>query len=187
MHSFKENIDSSLTTRSHKVKRKKHATQAMATWLLARPPSTFFILLMLLLVVARVDALRVENLKELSKDASSITVEWSVGDEPAVFVHNNDSENDWLGFKIKYFTNRMQFTPVLLSNTQLRKFRLDNLKSNTEYKIQVSAFNRLENEGPASNLLSVRTQESGKTSWPLFSHTHKNEYIYIYSSGIFMG
>jgi len=114
-------------------------------------------------------ALRVENLRESNKDVSSITIEWSINDidETSTSLNetsnaNDDDDDEWLGFKIKYFTNKLQFTPVLLRNTMLRKFRLDNLKSNTEYKIQVSAFNRIENEGPASNLLSVRTLESGK-------------------------
>jgi hypothetical protein len=111
-------------------------------------------------------ALRVENLRESNKDVSSITIEWSINDidETSTSLNETSSssnDDEWLGFKIKYFTNKLQFTPVLLRNTMLRKFRLDNLKSNTEYKIQVSAFNRIENEGPASNLLSVRTLESG--------------------------
>jgi hypothetical protein len=52
-------------------------------------------------------------------------------------------------------------TPVLLKNINLRKFRLDNLKSNTDYKIQVSAVNKLDFEGPASNLLNIKTHEAG--------------------------
>jgi hypothetical protein len=82
--------------------------------------------------------------------------------------HQNDNNNninnvhsDWVGFKIKYFTEKLQYTPILLKNILFRKFRLDNLKSNTEYKIQVSAYNSLGDEGPASQLLTVRTYEAG--------------------------
>ena len=110
-------------------------------------------LVLLFVLVESACGLRVESLLEVHKDVSSITIEWSA---------NGDESADWVGFKIKYFTNKLQFAPVLLRNTQLRKFRLDNLKSNTEYKIQVSAFNKLEQEGPASSLLSVKTLESGK-------------------------
>ena len=73
--------------------------------------------------------------------------------------------DEWIGFKIKYFTERLQYPPVLLKNANLRKFRLDNLKSDTEYKIQVSAFNKLHMEGPASNLLVIRTKEAGLYSF----------------------
>ena len=114
------------------------------------------------MMVSRVACLRVENLKESSRDVSSITIEWSVNDEDSTMLAKTSGDDEWIGFKIKYFTSKLQFAPVLLKNANLRKFRLDNLKSNTEYKIQVSAFNKLENEGPASNLLSVKTLESGK-------------------------
>lgn len=125
----------------------------------------YFYLILFSLIVSSVHSLRVENLRESNKDISSITIEWTISGDDSVNEDRNLTNGDdgeWLGFKIKYFTTKLQFTPVLLRNTLLRKFRLDNLKSNTEYKIQVSAFNRLENEGPASNLLSVRTLESGK-------------------------
>jgi hypothetical protein len=69
--------------------------------------------------------------------------------------------DEWIGFKIKYFTEKLQYPPILLKNVNLRKFRLENLKPNTEYKIQVSAFNKIESEGPASNLLVIRTQDAG--------------------------
>lgn len=120
--------------------------------------SFVFLSIIFVIQTKSVNSLRVENLKESNKDVSSITIEWVVDDSTATGL--SDGENEWIGFKIKYFTNNLQFTPVLLRNANLRKFRLDNLKSNTEYKIQVSAFNKLENEGPASNLLSVRTSES---------------------------
>ena len=131
-----------------------------------------YLFFFLSLIASPVHSLRVENLRESNKDISSITIEWTISGDDSVnddsnrvrnnLTNSDDGGGEWLGFKIKYFTNKLQFTPVLLRNTMLRKFRLDNLKSNTEYKIQVSAFNRLENEGPASNLLSVRTLESGK-------------------------
>ena len=120
-----------------------------------------------------VNAIRVESLRELAKDASSITLEWSLGDEPppppaspTATTSNNDSLSsgeraDWLGFKIKYFTERLHYTPVLLKNLQFRRFRLDNLRAHTEYRVQVSAYDALGREGPASNLLSVRTNEAG--------------------------
>jgi hypothetical protein len=71
------------------------------------------------------------------------------------------AENTWVGFKIKYFTDKLQYTPTSLRSISLKKFRIDNLKSATEYKIQVSAFNSLGNEGPASNLIVVKTNEAG--------------------------
>jgi hypothetical protein len=153
-----ENIDFvRVKMKSHKSKYTKSSLLLAVVILIAHLPYTH--------------ALRVENLRESNKDVSSITIEWSINDidetsssssRNETSSSSNDNGDEWLGFKIKYFTNKLQFTPVLLRNTMLRKFRLDNLKSNTEYKIQVSAFNRMENEGPASNLLSVRTLESGK-------------------------
>lgn len=124
--------------------------------------SCIIILLLIWLNIA--ECLRVENLKEINKDAQSITIEWSINDIDLEQLSRASGEvqSDWIGFKIKYFTDKLQYTPILLKNINLRKFRLDNLKSNTEYKIQVSAYNqRLENEGPASNLLTVKTHEAG--------------------------
>ena len=127
--------------------------------------------------------MRVEHLRDLNRDSSSITIEWSLssgasGNGIASDTSSSStddgggggaggggsmssSETDWIGFKIKYFTDKLQYTPILLKNANLRRFRLDNLKSNTEYKIQVSAYNRFNGEGPASNLLVVRTFETG--------------------------
>lgn len=139
-------------------------------------PNFHFLLVVLVLQLNLIDfikCLRVENLKQLNKDSQSISIEWSISND---YIDKSSSsnqnqieiENDWIGFKIKYRAGNLQYTPVLLKNTNLRKFRLDNLKSNTEYNIQVSAFNRLENEGPASNLLIVKTHEAGLTP----EHTH---------------
>ena len=132
------------------------------------------VLALLILNFNSISCLRVENLKEINKDSSSITIEWTVNGIGNANNNNNNNESpsllesslsgidtDWIGFKIKYFTDKLQFTPILLKNSNLRKFRLDNLKSNTEYKIQVSAYNKLEFEGPASSLLTVRTHEAG--------------------------
>jgi hypothetical protein len=82
---------------------------------------------------------------------------------PVAVTGSNSAElnDEYIGFKIKYFTEKLQYPPILLKNANLRKFRLESLKSSTEYKIQVSAFNRNELEGPASNLLVVRTQDAG--------------------------
>lgn len=97
--------------------------------------------------------IRIERLVEIHKDATSITIEWK--------TVATSAESDWIGFKIKYFTDKLQYAPVLLKNLNLRKFRLDNLKSNTEYRIQVSAYSARDTEGPASDLLVVRTAEAG--------------------------
>lgn len=117
------------------------------------------------------ECVRIEQLKELHKDATSISLEWRVspsdsggGDASSVEIEAQQQQKYWIGFKIKYFTDKLQYTPVLLKNVNLRKFRLDNLKSNTEYRIQVSAFSALETEGPASNLLTVRTAEAGRSN-----------------------
>ena len=125
------------------------------------------LLLILTIVITRSHSLRVQQLKEINKDATSITIEWSVYDDDQVMVPSAtlasllSGENEWIGFKIKYFTDKLQYTPVLLKNANLRKFRLDNLKSNTDYKVQVSAFSSGGLEGPASNLITIRTHEAG--------------------------
>ena len=128
------------------------------------------------LLIHHTIALRIDSLKELNRDSSSITIEWSINEEQTVPVPTSSeatdsnvgtgqsSDSEWIGFKIKYFTDTLQYTPILLKNSQLRRFRLDNLKSNTLYTIQVSAFNVNESEGPASNLLNVKTHEAGKKS-----------------------
>ena len=114
-----------------------------------------FVWTLMLVGVAVASGLRINSLTELQKDASSITIEWSVG-EPS-----QEARDQWVGFKIKYFTEKLQYTPIMLKNILFRKFRLDNLKSNTEYKIQVSAYNSVGDEGPASHLLTVKTYEAG--------------------------
>lgn len=116
------------------------------------------ILLMLVLLIGTGTSLRINSLIELQKDSSSITIEWAVSPKSQAI---NDTESDWIGFKIKYFTDKLQYTPILLKNILFRKFRLDNLKPNTEYKVQVSAYDSAGNEGPASRLLIVRTFETG--------------------------
>jgi len=124
----------------------------------------------------------VENLRETGKDSTSISIEWSLSSADEELLSSLDSknssissisdplltatsqlpaENTWVGFKIKYFTDKLQYTPTSLRSISLKKFRIDNLKSATEYKIQVSAFNSLGNEGPASNLIVVKTNEAG--------------------------
>lgn len=111
------------------------------------------------LLVTVLEGMRIEQLSEMHKDATSITIEWRT---TASGNGGGDSaESDWIGFKIKYFTEKLQYAPILLKNPNLRKFRLDNLKSNTEYRIQVSAYSARDTEGPASELLVVRTSEAG--------------------------
>lgn len=119
--------------------------------------TTLVTLVAITTVLVLTDALRIEHLSELHKDATSITIEWrtSAASLPS------SAESEWIGFKIKYFTDKLQYAPILLKNLNLRKFRLDNLKSNTEYRIQVSAYSSREIEGPASDLLLVRTTEAG--------------------------
>ena len=107
------------------------------------------------------ESLRINNLIELKKDSSSITIEWSVSPTNSLTLEDTSATNPWIGFKIKYFTEKLQYTPILLKNVLFRKFRLDNLKPNTEYKIQVSAYDSVGNEGPASMLLTVKTYETG--------------------------
>lgn len=116
------------------------------------------VFLLLAIIISTSSSLRINSLIELQKDSSSITIEWAVSPKSQAI---NDTESDWIGFKIKYFTDKLQYTPILLKNILFRKFRLDNLKPNTEYKVQVSAYDSAGNEGPASRLLIVRTFETG--------------------------
>lgn len=122
------------------------------------------LLLLLLLVIAAINGMRIEQLAEIHKDATSITLEWRTGGSSS--SSQSSAESDWIGFKIKYFTDKLQYPPVFLKNLNLRKFRLDNLKSNTDYRIQVSAYSARETEGPASDLLVVRTSEAGLYHFP---------------------
>ena len=112
------------------------------------------------LLMVTVEGLRIEQLSEMHKDATSITIEWRTT-ASGNGGGGDSAESDWIGFKIKYFTEKLQYAPILLKNPNLRKFRLDNLKSNTEYRIQVSAYSARDTEGPASELLVVRTSEAG--------------------------
>jgi hypothetical protein len=141
--------------------------------------ASWLLLIMMAIFMRQCQCVRVDALKELSKEATSVTIEWSVNDDMKSQPQQQDkpyssSESDvandnstqpvvieWIGFKIKYFTEKLQYAPVLLKNRHLRKFRIDNLRPNTEYKIQISAINNMNAEGPASNLLSVRTLETG--------------------------
>ncbi len=140
------------------------------------------LLLSIVFLCSQVSCIRVENLRETGKDSTSISIEWSLSSADEELLSSLDSknssissisdplltatsqlpaENTWVGFKIKYFTDKLQYTPTSLRSISLKKFRIDNLKSATEYKIQVSAFNSLGNEGPASNLIVVKTNEAG--------------------------
>ena len=104
-----------------------------------------------------------DNLREVAKDSQSITLEWSLASSqlnPSSTSLLSDN-NEWIGFKIKYSTDKLLYTPIMLKNIQLRKFRLDNLKPNTEYKIQLSAVDKNEFEGPATDFLIVKTLDAG--------------------------
>ena len=106
-------------------------------------------------LVASAAAVKIENVREVSKDAQSITIEWSASSE---------NQSQWLGFKIKYTradASETRVVPLLVLNVADRRFRIDSLRPYTEYKIQVSAINRLHEEGPASNMITVRTNEAG--------------------------
>jgi hypothetical protein len=127
------------------------------------------LLIHLLILIQSSNGLRINSLIELQHDSSSITIEWSISetslsssaDPKAPAETSSPFSSTWIGFKIKYFTDKLQYTPILLKNVLFRKFRLDNLKSNTEYRIQVSAYNSAGDEGPASQLLAVKTYEAG--------------------------
>ena len=104
-------------------------------------------------MVARVSiAVRVDSMGVMGKDAQSITLEWSL---PSII------DAEWIGFKIKYSTDNLVYTPILLKNINLRKFRIDNLKPDTEYKIQISAVNKNDFEGPATDFVIVKTLDAG--------------------------
>lgn len=135
-------------------------SRALTTTTAMRTRWLFASVLVAIVAVVLVDGMRIEQLVEIHKDATSITLEWRTGGGGS----QSSAESDWVGFKIKYFTDKLHYPPVLLKNLNLRKFRLDNLKSNTEYRIQVSAYSARETEGPASDLLVVRTSEAGLLS-----------------------
>ncbi len=141
---------------------------------------TCLLVLTVLLSAPSLHCLRINSLIELQKDSSSITIEWSVSPDQSNIQSNSTEAVTWVGFKIKYFTDTLQYTPILLKNILFRKFRLDNLKPHTEYKIQVSAYDDGGNEGPASRLLSVKTFETG---YYLLKITYKYT-IFIYSYSI---
>jgi hypothetical protein len=115
--------------------------------------------------VASAPAYSAEEAYEKSREQYELLIESSLPRTTTASVANSNSAelltDEWIGFKIKYFTEKLQYPPILLKNVNLRKFRLENLRSNTEYKIQVSAFNKVESEGPASNLLVIKTQDAG--------------------------
>ncbi len=141
----------------------------------------YFKKLIVLLLISNLNCLRIENLKEISKDSTSISLEWSISSADYDLLINKLNATNWIGFKIKYFTDKLQYTPILLKSIDHKKFRLDNLKSATEYKIQVSAYDSLENEGPASSLLIVKTNEAGS-----YTHSFSNFLLYIiYIANIF--
>ncbi|RNA36582.1 hypothetical protein BpHYR1_036308 [Brachionus plicatilis] len=109
-------------------------------------------LVALLLLVRLANTLRVDNLSVSGKEAQSITLEWSL---PATI------DPEWIAYKIKYSTDNLIYTPILLKNINVKKFRLDNLKPNTEYKIQISAVNKNDLEGPATDFVLARTLDAG--------------------------
>jgi hypothetical protein len=131
--------------------------------------NTFLIInsIWFIFILVRVaNSLRIQDLHEITRDSTSITIEWSIESNRLTSTTNNndDANANWIGFKIKYFTDKIHYKPILLGNINLRKFKLDNLMSNTNYRIQVSAYNKNGNEGPASNLLSLQTHEAGKNN-----------------------
>lgn len=124
-------------------------------------------ILFILLFISKVFTIRVENLRELSKDSTSITIEWNkVIKDAADSINNTNSSsiNDWVGYKIKYSRDDDNaITLNYLNNLNENKYRIEKLLPYTSYKIQVSAYKAINNEeGPSSNLLDTRTTEAGK-------------------------
>jgi hypothetical protein len=131
------------------------------------------------LFVNQVVSIRIDDLKETDRDSTTITIQWSY-DKPndVLFL------KDWIGYKIKY----MRQTPsqwsapaavgskssgtlvdekaiiVTLTNINETKYVLDKLTPNTEYRIQISAFKYDNEEGPSSNVIAVKTTETGSIS-----------------------
>ena len=118
-------------------------------------------------IISKVLTIRVENLNEISKDSTSITIEWQTTSSPfssSSIVQN--TSNDWIGYKIKYSRDDDNAITInYLNKLNEKKYRIEKLLPFTNYKIQVSAYKSVNNEeGPSSNLIYVRTSEAGKKS-----------------------
>lgn len=127
----------------------------------------FYLIKTLLLIIININLinnLKINNLHEINSESTSITVGWSIKNDD---INDNDGDdthnNNWIGYKLKYTIDddSLRAQQILIDNLNETKYRLNNLKPFTEYKIQVSAYNKLDEEGPASSLLIVKTHESG--------------------------
>lgn len=147
------------------------------------------------LFLTQVLSIRVENLHYVDKDATSITIKWttsgasggSSGSGSAVV----DDNSGWIGYKIKYsrvvddeqqqITNsnlnnndKPTISLIYLNNLIENQYRIEKLQPFTNYKIQVSAYKLLNNEeGPSSNLIIVKTNETGNLNRKKKLERHK--------------
>ena len=124
------------------------------------PKLPFFIIIIIFLISSsKVLTIRVENLHEINKDSTSITVKWSTSQTTSSNI------SDWVGYKIKYSRdddNDKAITLNYLNNLNENSYRIEKLLPFTSYKVQVSAYKSVNNEeGPSSNLIYVRTTEAG--------------------------
>jgi hypothetical protein len=125
-------------------------------------------ILFFIIIISKVLTIRVENLHEITKDSTSITIEWQTSISSSISLSSSSSsslnqQNDWIGYKIKYSRDDDNaITLNYLNNLNENKYRIEKLLPFTNYKIQVSAYKSINNEeGPSSNLIYVRTSESG--------------------------
>jgi hypothetical protein len=115
--------------------------------------------------ISKVLCIRVENLNDIAKDSTSITIKWTTSQSTSLTSGTNTDVNGWVGYKIKYSRdddNDKAITLNYLNNLNENTYRVEKLLPFTSYKIQVSAYKAVNNEeGPSSNLIYVRTTEAG--------------------------
>jgi hypothetical protein len=128
--------------------------------------NSYLIITLLLIIIININQitnLKINNLHEINRESTSITIGWNIKNDDDDDDDYSNSNTNWIGYKIKYTfdDDSLKAQQILIDNLKETKYRLDNLKSFTEYKIQVSAYNKFDEEGPASNLLIAKTHESG--------------------------
>jgi hypothetical protein len=138
----------------------------------------YSILFFIIIIISKVLTIRVENLHEIIKDSTSITIEWQTSISSSISSSSSlNQQNDWIGYKIKYSRDddNNAITLNYLNNLNENKYRIEKLLPFTNYKIQVSAYKSINNEeGPSSNLIYVRTSEAGILI-PSLSLTYYND------------
>jgi hypothetical protein len=138
-----------------------------------RPATTTFTIRILLILILfernQVVSIHIDNLKETDRDSTSITVQWSYDKTSDLLFLK-----DWIGYKIKYIRSGAskaiasdeKANIVTLTGINDTKYKLEKLTPNTEYRIQISAYKHDNEEGPSSNVITVKTTETGSIIVP---------------------